>query len=185
LLWQSVAEHWPKVWEVFAMSHAKQASKRKRRSKALPVLGAAGLSFSLASGASSGPAVNMPTPNTGVSHEITLAEEEISDVSLATFYVFEKENAGALRPGVQLVRGGCGGGCGGGGCRGCGGGGGGCRGCAGGGGCRGCGGFGGCAGFGGCVGFGFGGCAGCVGWWGYGVGCVGGCCISWGGCRYC
>jgi hypothetical protein len=167
------------------MSQAKQASKRKRRSKALPVLGAAALSFSLASGASGGPAVNMPTPNTGVSQEITLAEEEISDVSLATFYVFDKENAGALRPGVQLVRGGCGGGCGGGGgCRGCGGGGG-CRGCAGGGGCRGCGGFGGCAGFGGCVGFGFGGCAGCVGWWGYGVGCVGGCCISWGGCRYC
>jgi len=114
------------------MSNAKQASKRKRRSKALPVLGAAGLSFSLASGASSGPAVNMPTPNTGVSHEITLAEEEISDVSLATFYVFDKENAGTLRPGVQLVRGGCGGGCGGGGgCRGCGGGGGCCRGCAG------------------------------------------------------
>src|ERR1700688_41051 len=110
------------------MSHAKQASKRKRRSKALPVWGPAGLSFSLASGASGGPAGNMPAPNTGVSHEITLAEEEISDVSLATFYVFDKENAGALRPGVQLVRGGCGGGCGGGGCRGCGGGGGGCRG---------------------------------------------------------
>ena len=34
------------------MSHAKQDSKRKRRSKALPLLGAAGLSLSLASGAS-------------------------------------------------------------------------------------------------------------------------------------
>jgi hypothetical protein len=62
------------------MPRAKQASKRNRRSKALPVLGAAGLSFSLASGASGGPAVNMPTPNSGVSHEITLADEEISDV---------------------------------------------------------------------------------------------------------
>ena len=98
------------------MANAKQVSKRKRRSKALPVLGAAGLSFSLASAASGGPAVNIPTPNAGVSNEITLAEEEISDVSLATFYVFDKEYNRSLRPGVELVRGGgCGGGCGGGG----------------------------------------------------------------------
>src|SRR5271170_1155414 len=116
------------------MSRAKQASKPKRGSKALPVLGAAGLSLSLASGASGGPAVTMPTPNTGASREITLADEEISDVSLATFYVFDKENSRTFRPELQFVRGGgCGGGCGGGGgCRGCGGGGG-CRGCAGGG----------------------------------------------------
>jgi hypothetical protein len=139
------------------MSHAKQASKRKRRSKALPVLGAAGLSFSLVSGASGGPTVNLPTPNTGASHEITLAEEEVSDVSLATFYVFDKENAGTFRPNVQLVRGG---GCGGGGC-----GGGGCRGCGGGGGCRGCGGGG---GFGrGCA---YGGFARGCGYGGYGLG---------------
>ena len=46
-------------------------------------------------------------------HEIALAEEEVSDVSLAaTFYVFDKGNAVPFRPGVQLVRGGCGG-CGG------------------------------------------------------------------------
>ena len=32
----------------------------------------------------------MPTHTDG-SHEITLSEEEVSDVSLATFYVFEKE----------------------------------------------------------------------------------------------
>jgi hypothetical protein len=45
------------------MSNAEQASKRKRRSKALPVLGAAGLSLSLASTASAvpgGPAVDLP-----------------------------------------------------------------------------------------------------------------------------
>jgi hypothetical protein len=149
------------------MSYAKQASKRKRLRKAVPVLGAAGLSLSLASGASGAPAADMPARNTPVSHEFILAEEEISDVSLATFYVFDKENAGALRPGVQLARGGCGGGCGG---RGCGG-----RGCGG----RGCGGFRGCAGFRGCVGFR--GCAGCVGC----AGCGGGCCLSWGGCNYC
>ena len=54
------------------MSRAKQPSKRKLRGRALAALGATGLSFSLASGASAGPAVNMPPPNTGVSHEITL-----------------------------------------------------------------------------------------------------------------
>ena len=82
------------------MSHAKQVStKRKRSINAVPVLSAAGLSLSLASGASTaigGPA-DMPTPKTGMSHEITLCEEEISDVSLATFYVFDNENAGTFR----------------------------------------------------------------------------------------
>ena len=99
------------------MSHAKQVSRRNRRSKALPLLGAAGLSLSLASGASAttgGPAADPLTRNTGVSHEITLSEEEISDVSLATFCVFDKENAGAFRPGVRLAMGA-------GGCAGCGG----------------------------------------------------------------
>jgi hypothetical protein len=145
---------------------------RKRRVNAMPVLGAAGF-LALASGPSAEAAVDT-IPNTGVSHHLFLGEEEITDVSLATFYVFDKENAGPLKPGVQLARGGgcgCGHGCGGGGCRGCGGCG---RGCGVGFGCRGC---------GGC------GCAGCgLGWWGiYGVGCAAGvgCCISWGGCRYC
>ena len=47
-----------------------------------------------------------------------LSEEEISDVSLGTFYVFDKENAG--KSGEQYAQRGCGG------CRGCRG----CRGCA-------------------------------------------------------
>ncbi len=95
------------------MSHAKQASKRRHMRKAIPVLGAAGLSLSLASGASAaigGPAVDMPPQNTGVSHEITLVEEEVSDVSFATFYVFDKQNAGTFRPRVRFGMGG--GGCG-------------------------------------------------------------------------
>jgi hypothetical protein len=158
------------------MAHAKQASKRKRRRTALPALGVAGVSLSLAGGASaatSGPATDLPSQNTAAHHEIALGEEEISDVSLATFYVFDKENAGAseLSQGLKLARG-CGG-CGG--CRGCGGGCGG-RGCAGG--CRGCAGFGGCRGCGG-------GCGG--GWW-WGGGCSWGgcsCCASWGACRWC
>ena len=101
------------------MSHAKQPStKRKRSMKAVPALGAAGLSLALASGvaaAASGPAAEMIGKNTAVSHEITLCEEEMSDVSLATFYVFDNENAGTLRRGVKIAAGGCGG-CGGGGC---------------------------------------------------------------------
>jgi len=144
------------------VTHAKQTSQRKRRSKALPVLGAAGLSLSLAGGASAVPnglGADMPTQNPRDPHQIS--EEEISDVTLATFYVFDKENIGEPGSGVELVRRGCGGGhgCGGHGCgghRGCGGHGcGGCRGC--GHGCRhGC-------GWGGCVGIWWGGCGGCGG----------------------
>ena len=81
------------------MPQAKKPSKRKHRACAVPLLGAAGLSLSLASGA--------PAATVGpAAHEITLGEEEISDVSLATFYVFDKENPST--PGLQLVRhGGC------------------------------------------------------------------------------
>ncbi len=94
---------------------AKQASKPRYRGKALPALGAAGLSLSLASGASAATSrsgADILTRNTGVSHQVTLCEEEIFDVSLATFYVFDKENAGTFRRGVRLAAGGgCGCGC--------------------------------------------------------------------------
>src|SRR6476660_5160878 len=123
-----------KVWEV-TMPQAKKPSKRKHRACAVPLLGAAGLSLSLVSGASAAtevPAADMPTQNTAGSHEFTSGEKEISDVSLATFYVFDKENVGTSEPAVQLARRGCRG------CRGCGG----CvgwrRGCGGGCGCGGC-----------------------------------------------
>jgi hypothetical protein len=125
------------------MPEAKQTSKRKRVTKAVPALGAAGLTFSLVGGASAAvaPVNDVPqTPNYSPSHEITLGEEEIADVSLATFYVFDRESTAAVKDGVQLARG-CGGcrGCGGRGCRGC-------RGCG-----RGCGGCGcGCLSWGGC-----------------------------------
>jgi hypothetical protein len=149
-------------------------SKNKRRTKTLPALGFAGVSLSMASGAcaSTGEAMaNTPPTSQTQSHELFLGEEEISDVSLATFYVFDKENAGAPPLAQQLKLaagkgGGCGGkGCGGGGCggKGCGGGGCGGKGCGGGGcahGCR-CG-VGGCGG-GGCGGCGGGGCGGCGG----------------------
>ena len=73
----------------------KRSSIGKRRSKALPALGFAGMSLSMASGAcasTSEASANTSPPSQR--HEIFLGEEEISDVSLATFYVFDKENAG-------------------------------------------------------------------------------------------
>src|SRR5215468_4868609 len=151
------------------MPQAKQTSKLKRRSKALPILGAAGLSLSLASAASAVPSGlgDMPNSKTGDDNRVTLGEEdislapfyafdkesegtgvtlgeeEISDVSLATFYVFDKQTEGTAQSDIELVRGGCGG----------------CHGC------RGCGGC-------GCASFFFGGCGGCGGcgggnwcWW--------------------
>src|ERR1700754_3427037 len=130
------------------MLEVKKTSQRKRMTKAASALGAAGLSFSLVGGSSAAVApVNdaQPTPNYSPSHAITLGEEEIADVSLATFYVFDKESTAAAKEGVQLARG-CGG------CRGC-------RGCGGCRGCRGCGGWRGCGGCGGC------GC-GCLSWGG-------------------
>jgi len=86
------------------MSHAKLASNRKSQAKAVAVLGVAG-ALSLAAGASVtavGPAGDTRTEN--APPVITLGEEEISDVSLATFYVFDNENAGTHRPGLQLVK---------------------------------------------------------------------------------
>lgn len=152
---------------------SKRSSKKpKRRSKALPALGLAGVSFSLASGAcasTSEASANTPPISQSQTGNLFLAEEEIFDVSLGTFYVYDRENTGpsSLAQRLRLARGGCGGGCG---CHGCGGGGGCHMGC-GGGGCR-CGGgiHIGCAGgchFGcrgcRCGGFFFGGCLGCGG----------------------
>jgi hypothetical protein len=116
---------------------SKQASKRKRVTKAaVPALGAAGLTFSLAGGASASAMPTADTPqklNFSPTQSVLLGEEEIADVSLATFHLFDKENGGT---GVQQMAWGCR--CGGCGCRGCG-----CRACrcAG---CAGCGGGGGC-----------------------------------------
>ena len=112
----------------------KRPSERKRRSKSSPALGFAGVSLSMASGACAsigGASANTPPPSQG--NELFLGEEELSDVSLATFYVFDKENTGAppLAQQLRLARGGCGSHGGG-----CGGGGGGCHVGCGGGGCR-------------------------------------------------
>ena len=148
------------------MAQAKQAAKRRRRKIALPVLGAAGVSLALAGGASAigkARAADM-SRDTAPPREITFGEEEIADVSLATFYVFDREVDGILQDNVILARA-CGG----------------CRGCRGGGVAR-------CAGARCAVarcgvarcavarcGVGISGCGGCS--------CS--CCLSWGSCRIC
>ena len=94
------------------MAHAKQASKRKRRRVALPILGAAGASLAMGGGASATvPIANVPSQDNTPLPVITLDEEEISDVTLATFYVFDKEGFGAPELVEKVARrcGGCGG----------------------------------------------------------------------------
>jgi hypothetical protein len=83
-------------------SGAKKFRKRKGRTKALTVLGVAG-ALSLAGGAS-GAAVGPPGDTLTANTAVTLQEEEISDVSLSTFYTFDHENVGRRRPGSQLAR---------------------------------------------------------------------------------
>ena len=53
-----------------SMSRAKQGAERKRKGKAGPILGAAGLSLTLASGASAATEAPAADVNAGVSHEI-------------------------------------------------------------------------------------------------------------------
>jgi hypothetical protein len=147
--------------------------KNKRRSKAVPALGMAGLSLSLASGATASTGEATDVPSTSQPHGLFLGEEEIFDTSLSTFFTFDKEN-GEQTSHAQDLKLAKGGGCGcGGGGGGCGGGGKGCGGGGGGGGCGGCGGGGkGCGGAGvGCA-MGVGGGKGCAMGVGGGKGCA-------------
>jgi hypothetical protein len=150
-----------------AMQRTKQASKKKRMTKAaVPALGFAGLTFSMA-GSAMASAVPADEPQQRLNFTpgqfSALSEEELADVNLATFHLATEEKS---LSGVLLARG----------CGGCGG----CRGCRGCGGCRGCAGCRACR-----CGVG---CAGC----GVGIGCAvvapvacTGCCASWGRCRWC
>ena len=127
------------------MPQAKRASRGKRPSKVVSALGIAGVSLAASTGGSPAemPSASLAAPTAGsvaiwrntASFQVpSLDEEEISDVSLATFHLFDEEDLGNSGSGMQLAAfrgGGCGCGHGCGGCRG----GGGFRGC--GGGCRG------------------------------------------------
>jgi hypothetical protein len=123
------------------MTQARRSSKRKRGKSTL-ALGAAGVSLAM-TGAASATAPTTHVPSQDNARRFILAEEEISDVSLMTFQVFDRENP-PLSQGIRVARGG---GCGGCGC-GHGGGGGGCARAGVGGGCAHAA-VGGCAAFGG------------------------------------
>src|SRR5215475_11158048 len=99
----------PHLQKGSTMAHAKRASKRKRRRIALPALGAAGASLIMASGASATAPTAASLQETSLRPVITLDEEEIADVSLGTFYVFDKENESQVGQGVRLAARGCGG----------------------------------------------------------------------------
>jgi hypothetical protein len=119
------------------MPRVKQAAKHARTTQAAAVtaLGAAGLGLSLTGSASAStiPTAYIPQSDSiSPNQRFVLGEEEMADVSLATFYLFDKENAGSdVQLAAVVVRRGCGG------CRGC-------RGCRAVRGCGGCGGCGGC-----------------------------------------
>ena len=98
------------------MPQTKRTAQRKRRSKVVLTLEAAGLSLSLVSSASAAIGGMNGASSGPVSKQ--LYEEELCDVSLATFHVFDRENAGTQGGSVRLAMGACGGGgCG---CSGCG-----------------------------------------------------------------
>jgi hypothetical protein len=80
------------------MSRKKLGSKRKRGTKVVPVLGAAGLSLSLAGGASAASAqvADALTHKAVVSHEITLGEEENRGRQLGDILYLRQENAGLI-----------------------------------------------------------------------------------------
>jgi hypothetical protein len=93
------------------MSRVKQVSKRKRLTKAagVPTLGAAGLGLSLVGSASALPTADLPQSlNTTPDQRFVLGEEEMADVSLATFHVFDKENGTGGFTQVAMGGGGCG-----------------------------------------------------------------------------
>jgi hypothetical protein len=116
--WKAKHEDHQEDMEHSIMPRTGNISKRKKRKETVAVLGVLGLSLSLAGGGSAATAV--PPSDTASrpfapAREAVLYEEEVADVSLATFYVFDKE---AVTPqlGVRLAVGGCGCGCGCGGC---------------------------------------------------------------------
>jgi len=101
------------------MSRVKQVPKWKRLAKAagVPILGAAGLGLSLVGSASASALATADLPqslNTTPNQRVVLDEEEMVDVSLATFHVFDKENGTGGFTRLAMGAGGCG--CGGRGC---------------------------------------------------------------------
>jgi hypothetical protein len=84
------------------MLRTKHRSRRNRRKQTLPALEVVAISLTLAGGASEATARSIAP-----SHEITLCEEELSDVSLSTFFAFDKEGATSPRHDEKFAQLGC------------------------------------------------------------------------------
>ena len=78
------------------MAKAKRATKRTTRRAAALALGAAGVSLTMTGGASATAPTNVPLRDDA--RRIFLGEEEIADVSLATFHVFDRETEVSAAP---------------------------------------------------------------------------------------
>ena len=91
------------------MPRTKRTAQRKRRSKVVLALGAAGLSLSLANSASAAIGGMNWAGSAPVSKQVY--EEEMSGVSLSTFHVFDREGRRA-RLAMGCGCGGCGCACG-------------------------------------------------------------------------
>lgn len=94
------------------MARVMHSSKGKRRGKVVPTLGIAGMSLAVAGGgasASTVPAADVPAQKL-LPQMFTLGDEEVADVSLSTFYIFDRENSGTPKLGERLAWrcGGCG-----------------------------------------------------------------------------
>jgi hypothetical protein len=92
------------------MKKQKQASTKRARKAAGPVAGAVGVALSMSMSSTPSTAAVAPAQASGPAvppQRFTLSEEEVADVSLATFYVFDKENDSASAPGGQTVARGC------------------------------------------------------------------------------
>src|ERR1700740_3427825 len=93
-----------------AVPQVKHNLKVKRPSKVVSVAGIAGAFLASSTSRSVG---DIPPENMAPFQVLHLGEEEISDVSLATFHFVDGESRETPLPRIQLARGGCGGGCGG------------------------------------------------------------------------
>src|ERR1700722_15082106 len=98
------------------MPQAKRVSKGKREGKTVSVLAIAGGSWAASTGGSPAdiPPASLASPPAGSVADILwqnsapfqipfLDEEEISDVSLATFHLFDKEDLGNSQSGIHLA----------------------------------------------------------------------------------
>jgi hypothetical protein len=87
------------------VSRKKQKSQAKRRRKARLQTGVVGLSLSLAGAvcAESASADASSVAASAAARTLDLHEEEVIDVSLASFYLFDRENPGGPRADVRVA----------------------------------------------------------------------------------